>query len=499
MGNVFSKVRIDRPGRSAFDLSHEIKLTCDMGQLIPICLMECIPGDIFKIAQQIVGRLQPTVAPILHLINIIVHFYHVPYRILWNEWEDFITGGPTGESVAVLPRWEPTNTNKYSLWDYCGFPVGVDPDGAYPLDFVRRAYNAIYNAYYRDQSLIAEVALDNEEILLSAWEKDYFTSALLTPQRGIAPAMPVVLSGSAEWEASDFESVVHAQAIIPDFNGANTTTPRMNVNDAEGVVNALNFFNANTLDAVATTFDVNDLRLAFQIQKFLERNNRIGSRYTEFLWGQFGIAPRDERLQRPEYIGGLKQPFIISEVLQTSESNTTPQGTMAGHGISMDGNYIGKYHVKEFGLIMGIMKIMPKSNYSQGINRQWLRRTKYDWPFPVFTHIGEQAIERAEIYASDVEAENTTIFGYQGRYDELRVMESRVVADMRDTFNYWHLAREFSTPPLLNQSFIECDPDSTKRIFAVQNEPGFIMQIGNIVKAIRPIPSLAEPGLIDHF
>ena len=228
----------------------------------------------------------------------------------------------------------------------------------------------------------------------------------------------------------------------------------------------------NTVDlSTASTFDIADLRLAFQIQKWMERNARGGVRYTEFLRAHFGVAPRDERLHRPEYIGGSKSPVIMSEVLQTSSTDlTTPQGNLAGHGISAQDQFCGSYRAAEFGLIMGIMSIMPKPAYSQGINRQWLRRSKFDFFFPEFVGLSEQAIEQAEIYATDVASANTTIFGYQGRYDEMRTKDNMVVGEMRTTFDYWHLARQFSSAPLLNSSFITCIP--RKDIFAVQNMPG---------------------------
>lgn len=258
--------------------------------------------------------------------------------------------------------------------------------------------------------------------------------------------------------------------------------------------------NSNTVDlSSASTFDIADLRLAFQIQKWMERNARAGARYTEFLQVHFGQSPRDDRLQRPEYIGGTKAPVIISEVLQTSSSDaTSAQGNLAGHGIAISDQHAGKYHVQEFGLILGIMSVMPRTAYQQGINRQWLRRTKFDFFFPEFSNLSEQAIENAEICATSVSAHNTGIFGYQGRYDEMRVKSSMVCGQMRDTFDYWHLGRQFdiASPPTLNADFVKCVPD--KRIYAVESEPGLIVSFGNVVRAYRPLPLIAEPGLIDH-
>lgn len=496
MGKPFQSVDSNRPGRSVFDLSYSKLFTCDMGQLIPVLHDEMVPGDKFKIANEIVVRMQPLVAPILHEINVFVHYFFVPYRLLWDGWETFITGGVAGTDASVLPRSDLVSNPamaKGTIWDYLGYPVGIFPGTANaPLEFPRLAYNKIFNDYYRDETLQPEIpiASDNTNqtthytILQRNWEKDYFTSSLPWQQRGTAPSMPIsgmtplidMLGGAADSVA-----------------GFDTSLPTNMIVNA-GVLAANPVLGVDL--STATTFDVADLRLAFQIQRWLERNARAGIRYTEFLKAHFGVSPRDDRLQRPEYIGGSKSPLIVSEVLQTSESNTSPQGTMAGHGISASQSFCGEYHAQEFGIVMGIMSIMPKPMYSQGFNRQWLRRSKYDFYFPEFANLSEQAIERMEIYADATPSNNITTFGYQGRYDEMRYKPNLVCSDMRDIFDYWHLGREFGSAPSLNASFISCVPD--KRIFAVPTDPGFIVSHGNIVKAIRPIPVSSEPGLIDH-
>ena len=495
--NVFSEVGGLHPRRSVFDLSYEKKLTCDMAQLIPVMCDEVVPGDVFKIGNQAVVRFQPLVAPILHEINMYVHYFFVPYRILWDDWEDFISGGADGQFSDPIPEWEPTLTTEGSLWDFFGFPVGVDPDGAYPLDFPRRAYNLVYNEYYRDENLQTEVALTNETILNRAWEKDYFTSSLPWQQRGTAPALPISGTTSAVWAASQFSA--SAPPSVAGFT-ANSADNRLYTGNSLASQAARAFMNTNSVDlSTASTFDIADLRLAFQIQKWMERNARAGVRYTEFLRAHFGVSPRDERLQRPEYIGGSKAPCIISEVLQTSSTDaTTPQGNLAGHGITVSDAYCGKYHAQEFGLIIGIMSIMPRSAYSQGIDKQWLRKTKYDFYFPEFANLSEQAILNAEICATGMSSHNQDIFGYQGRYDEMRTKNSQIVSGMRTTFDYWHLGRQFNTgsPPVLNGDFIKCVP--RKDIFAVPSEPGLIVNFANIIKAFRPLPYMAVPGLIDH-
>lgn len=467
-----------------------------MGFLYPIMCDEVVPGDIFKIGNELVIRFQPLVAPMLHEVNAYIHYFFVPYRLLWDEWEEFITGGSDGQQEPAIPTWTPTNNAIGSLWDHIGLPVGVSPTGAFPLDFPRRAYNFIYNEYYRDENLITEVALTNEDILLRAWEKDYFTSALPFQQRGVAPSFPISGTTSAIWDAGSFNQVAGSGTGFPTNSGQST----LNVGTGGfQPANAKSFFDSNTVDlSNATTFDVSDLRTAVQIQRWLERNARAGVRYTEFLNAHFGVSPRDDRLDRPEFIGGTKSPCVISEVLQTGESGTTPQGNLAGHGMTVDKRFVCKKRIPEYGLIMGIMSIMPRTAYSQGIDRQWLRSSKYDFFFPEFAHLSEQGVESAEIFATAVSSENTTLFGYQGRYNEMRHKRSLVAGQMRPTgnLNYWTMAREFSGVQLLNQSFIECD--ARKDIFAVPSEDGLIVNIANVIKAIRPLPVIADPGYMDH-
>lgn len=581
MRRAYNKVKALKPARNLFDLSHEWLATGDMGKLYPCCYMEMSPGDTFHIWQQIVTRMMPLNAPILHEIFLYTHFFFVPYRILWEEWTDFITGAVDGDEgghtrtdyeetvdgkvieypsdvTPELPRWNPTDNGVGSLWDYLSFPTGVKPAGALPLDFIRRCYNRIWNEYYRDENLQEEVLEDNEQILCRNWKKDYFTSALLSQQRGVSPAMPVSGSlsiesdnGSITLSSSNTASASLNDAMLRvtlptgldpstlsfryftgvvsfDYSGSSGSgsdsvnrgfTPTLrdynplngetfiHVQFNESIlrdgfnipINSIKVFssipysysNVGNAEIEGAGFDVKDLRQAFQIQKWLELANRGGVRYTEFLRSFFGVSPKDDRLQRPEYIGGTKSPIIISEVLQTSETQETPQGTMTGHGVGASRTYVGSYTATEYGIVMGLLSVMPTTKYTQGINKQWLRRSKYDFLFPQFTGLSEQAIEEAEIFATNDESNNKKVFGFGEIYDELRSMSSKIVGKMRTVFNYWHLARIFDSPPALNSDFIKCNP--SKRIFAVQNEDGFIFDVANIIRAVRPIPKYGTP------
>lgn len=510
----FSSVQDLRPRRSAFNLSHTKCFDCDMGQLIPVLVQECIPGDSFTIGNEAVVRFQPMVAPMLTPVNIETRYFFVPNRLVFDlssdrtttgdqrKWIDFITGGVEGTADIEMPVWFGAGfTGRYTLWDYFGLPVGnadVGPLKVSKLPF--RAYNMIWNEFFRDENLQNFISLDTvSSVQRVAWKKDYFTSALPWQQRGVSPALP--LSGNAS-----ISSLTLPSNSVKEVRGQAASYISASEDDRQPLYGYVladkNNVGVNAPIDVTNiaTFDVSDLRLAFQIQKWMERNARCGVRYVEFLRAHFGIAPHDETLQRPEYIGGSKSPLIVSEVLQTSASsaNSTPQGTFTGHGISADHTYIGRYVAREFGWIIGVMYIRPEASYSQGIPRGFTRESRYDFYFPEFANLSEQAISEKEIYGVPGTSPDVLnrIFGYQGRFDELRHAQSQFCGAMRDTLNYWHLGRTFSDAPNLNGDFITCNP--SKRIFAVQNIPEVIVNFANIIKAVRPIPKDSNPGLIDH-
>lgn len=542
----FTRVKALSPGRSVFNLSYEKKFDFDMGQLIPVCMEEMVPGDTFKVGNEIVIRFQPTVAPILHEVNAYVHYFFVPTRLIFDKWEDFITGGVDGNDTTVLPRFDwntpgttaADNVGPYSLYDYFGFPiintgsnysfpgqgssVGTVAYNYRPLIFPWRAYSLIWNEFYRDETLQEEVDLNQPKVLNRNWTKDYFTSALPWQQRGVAPALPISGTTSAVW-SSDLSAYLQNgtaavtvgsnSLYVPSLEaGSNVLTTGQtgfgtSAYSVRGVLDREDL-SSNVVDlSNATTFDVSDLRLAFQVQKWLERNARGGARYTEFLTSHFGVSPTDARLQRPEYLGGSKSPILISEVVQTSQADgsTTPIGRLAGKGITADKNFICSYTAPEFGYLVGLLSVMPKPSYQNGVDRKWLRVSKYDFYFPEFAHLSEQAVTEEEIYAqagdtSQSGISNGSIFGYQARYNEMRMNQNQVCGSLRDLLDYWHLGRQFDSVPSLNSDFITCDADrdDMKRIFAVQNVPGLICNFANIITAIRPLPKYGEPGLIDH-
>ena len=553
MSNVFSSVLGNNVGRSVFDLSHVKRFDCDMGQLIPSLFLECVPGDTFKIGVEAVTRFQPLVAPILDSVDMTIHYFFVPTRLLMDndkDWETFLSGGKDGTDTSVgIPTWtfdytDGTQTNpnnpfsngvhigKYSLWDYFGLPVPGNTATSYGIRdqnkvmaFPQRAYNLIWNEFYRDQNVCEEVSNLNSTVLYRAWKKDYFTSSLPWRQRGVAPALPIVGNAPVTFSSPNMNldvTFLYArrsqdnQLFEATWGGTPTGSadatlkltsqgPGLGDSSSVSVQSILGKHNLSaTADLTAgSTFDVATLREAFQIQRWLELNARGGVRYTEFLKSHFGIAPRDEVLQRPEYIGGTKSSVVVSEVLQTSASvdGSTPQGHLAGHGLGAVSDYVCSYTAKEFGYIVGIASWMPKPSYQQGVNRMFSRSTRYDFYFPEFAHLSEQAVTRGELYATGTTTD-TEIFGYQSAYNEMRYMPSINAGGMRDTFKYWHLGRIFTGQPTLNAGFLTTNSAYSggirKDIFASQSEPGLLVQIANLVKAIRPMPVYGTPGLIDH-
>lgn len=518
----FSHIEKASIPRSAFDLSYEKKMTADMGLIYPVLHDEAVPGDIWDISNSAVLRFQPLVAPVLQEIKVRTYYFFVPYRLLDSDWEEFITRGVTGNSVKVLPITDPavtsvpaTSVAVGSLWDYLGYPTTVEPPPeACPIDYPRRAYIRIWNEYFRDETLqteLDETDQDNNIILRCNWLKDYFTSASITQQRGLEPALPIFGSGTTDFTLpfTDLTGLAQASQMVPiqstlnanDFGSSTTGGTPIATGGQQAIYSGVLSDN-NALDLSSlSSVDIADLRLAFQLQAWMERNSRAGARYTEFLQAQYNVSPTDERLQRAEFLGGTSNDVIISEVLQTGETGSSPQGNLAGHGISVSGNHIDKYRVEEFGIMLGVLVVTPKAAYQDGINRQWLRRTTFEFYNPLFADLSEQEIKNAElttlgIVADPVGTQNNAVFGYTGIFNEMRYKPSLVCGQMRTTFDYWHLGRQFNpaSAPALNSAFIECNP--RKDIFAVPSEPTMVISFGNHLNVLRPMPIMAIPGSI---
>ena len=549
--SIFSKVAMPKPASNTFDLSHDKKFSMKIGEITPICLMECVPGDKFNITSTNLLRFAPLLSPVMHQSSVYIHFFFIPNRILWRKgfsstgtqvkgWEDFISGGEDGLSDPAFPIIQPQvgsdTISSGSIWDYLGLPTGAtaaatgtsyqgESFSALPI----AAYNKIYNEYYRDQNLITTplpdslVDGDNTSLIYHdgvsyksgmqkrAWQHDYFTSALPWTQKGpeatipLGTTAPLLYGDYSDPSGTDFTGMREPYSVNPasyfiSNSGPLTTGTSGQLLDPSGAIEMnTDVTKTHVADlSQASASSINDLRRAFRLQEWLERNARGGSRYIEIIMAHFGVKSSDSRLQRPEFLGGSATPVTISEVLQTSDNaaENTPQANMAGHGVSVGASKKVSYFCEEHGLIMGLMTVMPKSAYQQGLPKLYKKYDKFDYFWPAFQSIGEQPIYNEELYFDNSDALNDGIFGYTPRYAEYKYIPSTVHGEMRNTLNFWHMGRVFDTRPSLNQDFIECDNVEVERIFAVnQDAENLYVYLHNKVQATRPMVYFGTPTI----
>lgn len=491
--------------RNKHSLSNYKLLTADMGKLIPIGLTECLPGDTIQHSTSMLVRMSPLVAPVMHPVSVRIHHWFVPHRLSYDGWEDFITGGPLGTGSA-LPY--PTNASAFTInqgtvGDYLGLPTGISlPANAFStLPF--QAYNRIYNEYYRDEDLCPLVAVDQNIIQNIAWEKDYFTTARPWAQKGPSITLPLgtsapVASGTVLSNAANIK-VRGLTGAMTDVNTSVTVGTAL-TNVTGSATGAINFgadgtnttglrtpiLSADLTSATAT--DINAVRRAFALQRYQEARAQYGSRYTEYL-RYIGLTPKDARMDRPEFLGGGKQTIAFSEILRTgnvaADNTTLPIGQLKGHGIAAMRSNKYRYFVEEHGYIISLMSVLPRSMYVNGIPRTWTKRTKEDYFQKELELIGQQAVSNSEVFAGTVDATNKAVFGYQDRYSEYRSQPSTIAGEFRSTLDYWHLARKFASLPVINASFVECDP--SKRIFAEQTQNSMWIMANHNMQARRMV------------
>lgn len=531
MKHDFSQVPRANIQRSAFDRSHGYKTTFDSGYLVPIFVDEALPGDTFNCNMTGFARLNTPLHPFMDNLFMDTFFFAVPVRLLWDKWQKFngeqVDPGDSTDylcPIMVSPPSveEPPAPGGYSvgsLSDYFGIPTQV-PSLSHSA-FWHRAYNLIYNEWFRDQNLQDSVVVDRGDgpddpadyVLLRRGKRhDYFTSSLPWPQKG--PAVDLPMSGNAPvlgigkenavFPSTDV-SVRQSDGSVSEFASA-SYIGEDNSNNVfyvrEGAAGYPDIY-ADLTDVAAAT--INQLRQAFQIQKLYERDARGGTRYTEIIRSHFGVISPDARLQRPEYLGGGSSPVNVTPIAQNSATvSGSPQGNLAAIGTAVLNRHGFTKSFTEHCVLIGLVSVRADLNYQQGLNRMWSRRTRWDFYWPALAHIGEQAVLNKEIYAQgSVDPEDDAkVFGYQERYAEYRYKPSVITGQLRSTFaqslDTWHLAQDFDNLPELGPEFIVEDPP-VSRVVAVPTYPDFILDTFFNLKCVRPMPMYGVPGLIDHF
>jgi len=500
----------------------------DAGYLVPIFVDEVLPGDTFNLSMTGFARLATPIKPLMDNCYFNSWFFFVPNRLLWDNWKKF-NGEQTnpGDSTdflipqVVAPAGGWVNG---SISDHFGLPTQVA--GITACSFWHRAYNLIWNEWFRDQNLQNSVPIHRDDgpdpsadyVLLKRGKRhDYFTSCLPWPQKGASVTIPL---GSL---APVVTGADHGAVTAPALTWRTTTgTYPPTTGVALGITgaNGPTYYNAGPFTGAAAVYPsnlnadlsqatastINQLRQAFQIQRLYERDARGGTRYTEIVRAHFGVTSPDARLQRPEYLGGGQSPILVSQVPQTSATGitagSTPQGNLSAFGTStMHGHSFSKAFT-EHGVILGLLSVRADLTYQRGLERKFSRRGRFDFYWPALSHIGEQAVLSQEIYA-DGTAGDQTVFGYQERYAEYRYFPSKITGQFRSNFaqplDIWHLSQDFgAVRPLLNPAFIQENPPFA-RVVAVPSEPTFIADFYFSLRCARPMPVYGVPGMMDHF
>ncbi|QGH72846.1 MAG: major capsid protein [Microviridae sp. ctjyu33] len=511
--------------RSKFNRSHGVKTTFDEGYLVPVLVDEMLPGDTFSLKMHAFARMATPIYPIMDNLYLESFFFSVPYRLVWTHWEQFNganipdTNSTTDYTIPQCSAPAMGGVATGDLQDYMGIPIKVNSLTFNNLHM--RAYNLIWNDWFRDQNLQNQVTVDtgdgpdtytNYVLLQRGKRHDYFTSCLPFPQKG--PDVEIPLGTSAPVYADALATPGQSRFLIGGVGTPYTSNGTIYTQATTGITlgsdnsTTIIYDPENSLYAdlsTATAATINALRLAWQTQKLYERDARGGTRYTEIIKSHFGVISPDMRLQRPEYLGGGSTPVVINPVAQTAQTtsptNTDVLGNLAAYGVCAPQGHGFTYSATEHCLIIGLVSVRADINYQQGLERMWSRQTRLDYYWPALSHIGEQVVLNQEIYAQG-NSDDTEVFGYQERFAEYRYKPSQITGLFRSTatspLDAWHLAQKFTSLPTLGSTFIvENAPMS--RIEAVSSQPDFLFDCFFSYHCARPMPVYAIPGLVDHF